>query len=127
MISQTDKIAEFILGNVKLQTPKLNGLVLAGGKSTRMGKDKGSLDYHGKPQREFMADLLSQFCEETYISVRENQVVQSEYKLLEDTFVGLGPFGAIASAMRNNPNTSWLVVACDLPLLDEKTLNFLVR
>lgn len=125
--SQTDKIAEFILGNVKLQTPKLNGLVLAGGKSTRMGKDKGSLDYHGKPQREFMADLLSQFCEETYISVRENQVVQSEYKLLEDTFVGLGPFGAIASAMRNNPNTSWLVVACDLPLLDEKTLNFLVE
>lgn len=92
-----------------------------------MGKDKGELDYHGKPQREFMADLLSQFCEETYVSVRGNQGVESEYELLEDTFVGLGPFGAIASAMRKNPNTAWLVVACDLPLLDEKTLQFLVE
>jgi molybdopterin-guanine dinucleotide biosynthesis protein A len=125
--SQTEKIAEFILVNVLLQVPKLNGLVLAGGKSVRMGKDKGALDYHGKPQREFMADMLSQFCEETYISVRENQGVESEYGLLEDTFVGLGPFGAIASAMRKNPNTAWLVVACDLPLLDEKTLQFLVE
>jgi molybdopterin-guanine dinucleotide biosynthesis protein A len=125
--SQTEKIAEFILANVLLQVPKLNGLVLAGGKSVRMGKDKGALDYHGKPQREFMADMLSQFCEKTYISVRENQGVESEYELLEDTFVGLGPFGAIASAMRKNPNTAWLVVACDLPLLDEKTLQFLVE
>lgn len=125
--SQTDKIAEFIYGNVLLQKPKLNGLVLAGGKSVRMGKDKGALDYHGKPQREFMADLLSPFCEETYISVRGNQGVESEYGLLEDTFVGLGPFGAIVSAMRKNPNVAWLVVACDLPLLDEKTLQFLIE
>ena len=125
--SQTEKITEFILANVLLQIPKLNGLVLAGGKSIRMGKDKGALDYHGKPQREFMADLLSLFCEKTYISVRGNQGVESEYELLEDTFVGLGPFGAIASAMRKNPNTAWLVVACDLPLLDEKTLQFLVE
>lgn len=125
--SQTDKIAEFILANALLQIPKLNGLVLAGGKSVRMGKDKGALDYHGKPQREFMADMLSPFCEETYISVRGNQEVESDYELLEDTFVGLGPFGAIASAMRKNPNTAWLVVACDLPLLDEKTLQFLIE
>ncbi len=125
--SQTGKIAEFILANVLLQIPKLNGLVLAGGKSVRMGKDKGELDYHGKPQREFMADMLSQFCEKTFISVRGDQEVESEYELLEDTFVGLGPFGAIASAMRKNPNTAWLVVACDLPLLDDKTLQFLVE
>jgi len=125
--SQTEKIVEFILGNVLLQIPKLNGLVLAGGKSIRMGKDKGALDYHGKPQREFMADMLSPFCKKTYISVRSNQGVESEYELLEDTFVGLGPFGAIASAMRKNPNAAWLVVACDLPLLDEKTLQFLIE
>lgn len=124
--SKTQEIANFIAENVLLQTPKLNGLVLAGGKSVRMGEDKGAIDYHGKPQREYMADLLSGFCEETFVSVRGNQGVESNYELLEDTFVGLGPFGAIASAMRKNPNTAWLVVACDLPLLDEKTLQFLV-
>lgn len=125
--SKTQEIANFIAENVLLQTPKLNGLVLAGGKSVRMGEDKGAIDYHGKPQREYMADLLNEFCEETFVSVRENQGVISNYELLEDTFTGLGPFGAIASAMRKNPNTAWLVVACDLPLLDEKTLQFLVE
>ena len=35
--------------------------------------------------------------------------------------------GAILSAFRENPNAAWLVVACDLPLLDETTLNFLIK
>ena len=125
--SQTEKIAEFIFAKLLLSIPKLNGLVLAGGKSVRMGTDKGAIDYHGKPQREYMADLLNQFCEKTYMSVRPNQEVKSEYELLEDQFLGLGPFGAMLTAMRKNPNAAWLVVACDLPLLNEKTLQFLVK
>ncbi len=125
--SQKQKIVEFILGKMFLAMPKLNGLVLAGGKSMRMGTDKGALDYHGKPQREFMADVLNQFCEKTFLSVRSDQNINSEYELLEDKFVGLGPFGAILSAFQKKPNTAWLVVACDLPLLDEESLQFLVE
>ena len=92
-----------------------------------MGTDKGALDYHGKPQREYMADLLDKFCEKTFVSVRPDQQIESNYEFLEDTFVGLGPFGAILSAMRKNPNAAWLVVACDLPLLDEQSLDYLVK
>ncbi|RMD74402.1 MAG: molybdopterin-guanine dinucleotide biosynthesis protein MobA, partial [Bacteroidetes bacterium] len=46
--------------------------------------------------------------------------------LLADSFLDLGPFGAILSAFRQNPNAAWLVVACDLPLLDAATLDFLI-
>ena len=74
-----------------------------------------------------MADVLSQFCEKTFMSVRSDQNINSEYELLEDKFVGLGPFGAIVSAFQKNPNIAWLVVACDLPLLDEDSLQFLVE
>lgn len=125
--SDTKAIAGFILGKMKTAIPQLNGLVLAGGKSTRMGTDKGALDYHGKPQREYMADLLDQFCDKTYMSVRPNQGIESAYEQLEDTFIGLGPFGAILSAFKKNPNAAWLVVACDLPLLNEDTLKFLTE
>ncbi len=125
--SEKQKIAEFILGKMLVATSPLNGLVLAGGKSVRMGMDKGAIDYHGKPQREYMADLLSQFCEETYLSVRPNQGVESVNALLEDKYLGLGPYGAILSAFQKNPNSAWLVVACDLPLLNEESLQFLVE
>ena len=49
------------------------------------------------------------------------------YKLLPDTFAGLGPYGGILSAFRERPDNAWLVVACDLPLLSRKTLSHLIE
>ena len=106
--------------------PKINGLVLAGGDSTRMGKDKGAINYHGKAQREFMADLLAPFCEGTYISKKPGKLIESQYPFLEDSFLDLGPYGGILSAFRHDPNVAWLCVACDIPMLDRQTLERLV-
>lgn len=105
----------------------LNGVVLAGGKSLRMGQDKGSMQWHGVKQREYVADLLSKFCDETFISCREEgQITDSSYPLLVDSFTGIGPYGAILSAFQKNSECAWLVVACDLPLIDEATLQYLI-
>ena len=126
--SRTSRIAAFTDKTLIDEKPPLYGLVLAGGKSQRMGKDKGQINYHGKPQRAFMADVLNEICDETYLSVRSSKnEIPTDYPFLEDTFEGLGPFGAIASAFRQQPNAAWLVVACDLPLLDLETLDFLVK
>ena len=106
----------------------IHGLVLAGGKSVRMGKDKGAIDYHGKPQREYAFDMLNVLCEKTFLSGRKEQVQEwkTQFPIIADTFTGLGPFGAILSAFRENPNAAWLCVACDLPLLTEKALQQLI-
>jgi molybdopterin-guanine dinucleotide biosynthesis protein A len=87
------------------------------GKSLRMGYDKSSIEWHGKEQRYYMADLLKQYCDEVFISCRADQQneMDSHYKTLPDTFVDLGPYGAILSAFREKPDAAWLVVACDLP------------
>ncbi len=126
-ISEIDKIADFI--NAKMQIPPLKGLVLVGGKSTRMGSDKAFLDYHGKPQYAITADILRGLNVEPYISCREEQAAQfnDNHPIITDTFLELGPFGAILSAFRHDPNAAWLVVACDLPLLDAETLQFLIE
>lgn len=125
---ETDKTIAFLRKHMEQQLPPIYGLVLAGGKSVRMGTDKGLIDYHGKPQREYVADLLSKYCDQTFISCRPEQLdtIKAPYQGLGDTFTGLGPFGAIASAFQQNPNVAWLVVACDLPLLQESTLQQLV-
>jgi molybdenum cofactor guanylyltransferase len=127
-IGETGKIIDFFAKHMQQAVPVLNGLVLAGGKSERMGFDKGVVNWHGKEQRYHMADMLKSFCKEVFISCRtdQQQEIDRGYSSLTDTFTGLGPYGAILSAFRENPDNAWLVVACDLPLLSEKTLKYLM-
>ncbi len=110
--------------------PILNGLVLAGGKSTRMGDDKGRIQWHGKEQRYYMADLLSTFCKDVYLSCRKEQeaeIQKDHYKTIKDSYTGLGPYGAILSTFQKRSDVAWLVVACDLPLLDAHTIDYLIQ
>lgn len=118
-------IAEWV--DKKVARPGLRGLVLAGGKSSRMGEDKGAIVYHDKPQREYTAERLRSFCGSVHLSVRPEQGVSSTFPLLPDTFTNLGPMGAILSAFRHDPEAAWLVVACDLPKLSEQSLSQLVE
>jgi len=120
-------IASFLEQELQKALPPIYGLVLAGGESRRMGQDKGLLNYHGKPQREYVADLLNGVCEKTFISGRAGQFIESDYSIIQDAFLDLGPYGAILSAFRQFPNVAWLVVACDLPLLDEASLKKLIQ
>jgi molybdenum cofactor guanylyltransferase len=109
--------------------PLLNGLVLAGGKSKRMGTDKGILQWHGKEQRYYMADLLQNVCNEVFISCRVEQQpeIDNEYHTLADAFTEAGPLGGILSALKAQPDKAWFVGACDLPLLDMATLKYLIE
>jgi molybdopterin-guanine dinucleotide biosynthesis protein A len=109
--------------------PSINGLVLAGGKSKRMGTDKGKMLWHGKEQRYYMTDMLEPFCEDVLISCRADQEeeIDPEYQTLTDTFLNLGPYGGILSALRSQRDRAWLVIACDLPLLDKETIQFLIE
>ncbi|WP_339628940.1 molybdenum cofactor guanylyltransferase [uncultured Maribacter sp.] len=107
---------------------KLYGLVLSGGKSTRMGTDKGLIEYHGVPQREYLYNLLSQVCEDTFISLREEQ--QAELPVTMKTIIDLnefkGPYNGLLSAHKKYPEVAWLVLACDLPLMDLDALKELI-
>lgn len=111
--------------------PNLQSVILAGGLSSRMGRDKGLLEYHGKAQRVYMYELLQQkfpIVDEgqkgVYISTRQHQDVPGN--TIVDKFKGLGPFGAICSAFQENPNTAWLVLATDLPFVNEELIDQLV-
>ncbi|MBL7473028.1 molybdenum cofactor guanylyltransferase [Robertkochia sediminum] len=109
-------------------TAKLYGLVLAGGKSARMGHDKGSIDYHGMPQRTYMYKLLEELCESVYMSVRKDQDTDelSAFKCITDRDRYDGPFNGILSAHLEHPEVAWLVVACDMPLLNKQALSELI-
>jgi molybdenum cofactor guanylyltransferase len=111
-----------------LAAAPLYGLVLAGGESRRMGRPKWALDYRGEPQVERMARLLGTVCERVFLSMRPGQEVGAvpELPRIEDAFPRWGPSAGILSAMEAHPDAAWLVVACDLPFLEEATLSDLV-
>jgi len=106
----------------------LRGLVLAGGLSTRMQSDKALLDYHGKPQVEWAAELIAPFCVSVHVSVRAGftEPTVAGLPVIVDEHHDAGPIAGIAAAQRAHPDAAWLVVACDLPFLDAATLEHLV-
>lgn len=111
-----------------ISNAKIYGLVLSGGKSTRMGADKGLISYHGIPQRDYLYQMLGNICDATYMSVREDQ--KSEFKedinVIVDRNEFRGPYNGLLSAHKQFPDVAWLVLACDLPLMDEAALQELV-
>lgn len=113
-----------------MSAPELYGLVLAGGRSRRMGRDKSTLAYHGRPQVEVAFDLLSSICSRVFISNRADQELAPGHEgkpQLHDRYDNLGPIGGLLTAFDAHPDCAWLVVACDLPFLDRPTLDFLVQ
>ncbi|MGH8267394.1 MAG: NTP transferase domain-containing protein, partial [Steroidobacteraceae bacterium] len=108
----------------------LYGLVLTGGRSTRMGQDKAALPYQGRAQLERAMALLGPHVERAFVSVRPDQrddLLRRGFEQITDTRENLGPAAGLLAAQERYPDSAWLVLACDLPLLNEATLAHLLK
>ena len=105
------------------------GLVLAGGKSRRMGSDKASLLHEGETQLSRAMSLLGAHLDHVFVSTSPAQVddpVRRNFEQIVDSYADLGPLAGILSAMDKNSQVNWLVLACDLPNIDDTTIAFLL-
>lgn len=105
------------------------GLVLAGGKSRRMGQDKALLTRGGKSQLAYIVDLLEQHVDRVFVSTRsdqQNEAERSQYSQVIDRYEDIGPVAGILSALDEYPGVDWLVLACDLPNIDALTISYLL-
>ncbi|MEO8315141.1 MAG: NTP transferase domain-containing protein [Pseudomonadota bacterium] len=110
-------------------TAPLYGLVLAGGRSTRMGRDKAALEYDGLAQLERAYNLVEKLVVRAFVSVRPDQTndpLRSRYAQIVDKGDVEGPAAGISAAQSAHPEAAWLVLACDLPWLDVATLQHLI-
>ena len=108
---------------------ELYGLVLAGGKSRRMGSDKALLQRGGKSQLAYLYELVAAVTSKTFVSARRDQQDEpqrAQYPQIVDRYDDIGPAAGILSAMDACPDVDWLVVACDLPNIERGTLEFLL-
>jgi molybdenum cofactor guanylyltransferase len=108
----------------------LNGLILAGGKSTRMGRDKSALQYHdGLSQTAYLKKLVEPMVDKVFISIRpEQQGAQhlTGYEFIIDEFDMNSPLNGILSAMKYDGNAGWLVIAVDMPHINASAIQTLI-
>lgn len=113
-----------------MNTPPLYGLVLAGGRSTRMQRDKAAIEYRpGETQLDTAMKLLAGRVARAFVSVRPdqaNEAARSRYPTIVDRGETQGPIAGISAALTEYPAAAWLVLACDLPYLDARTLDVLI-
>jgi len=122
--------AKSLTGEAASDRAPLFGLVLTGGRSTRMRRDKAVLTYGGLPQLERAMALLTPHVQQAFVSVRADQgddPLRARFAQIPDLQENLGPVAGVLAAQARHPEAAWLVLACDLPLLDQATLAHLVR
>ena len=104
----------------------LTGLILSGGKSGRMGHDKGLIEYHGKSQREYLFELLGHFCQHVYTSCKTGADVPSNLYPLYDEFDLESPLNGILTGMKRHPNHALLTVPVDMPMINKFSVSYLL-
>ena len=95
-----------------------------------MGSDKAALVSDGQTQLERTVGLLRRHVDDVYVSASREQAgdpVREAFPRIVDRYEDLGPVAGILSAMDEFPSRAWLVLACDLPNIDDGTIDFLLR
>jgi molybdenum cofactor guanylyltransferase len=102
------------------------GFVLAGGESSRMGHDKALLELGGVPMIVRAARLVEAVAGPPLVVGPAETYQPLGLHAIRDDWPGAGPLGAIATALRASERPWNLIVACDLPYLTEKWLEYLI-
>jgi molybdopterin-guanine dinucleotide biosynthesis protein A len=109
----------------------LAGVVLAGGASRRMGRDKASLPYLGGTLLEHVVTVISERCAPVFVIAAPGQPVPAvDAEVLRDRVRGVGPLVATARGLRAAAETgaTWaFVCAVDMPVLDTGLIDMLVE
>lgn len=106
----------------------LIGVVLMGGKSSRMGMDKSLLEIDNQPLYKIAGKKLAFYCNQVFLSVNEKQPTENnyDYPYITDRYEGEGPIGAMLSCM-DRIEGPILFLACDMPYISENDIKALIN
>lgn len=107
---------------------KLTGVLLAGGKSSRMGVNKALLLIEGKKNIERLRDKVQPLTTELLLVTNDQETYSFlELPMVEDKKSGQGPLAGIEAGLSESKNSWILIVACDLPYFDKRVVDVLVK
>ncbi|OFY96881.1 MAG: hypothetical protein A3K10_07320 [Bacteroidetes bacterium RIFCSPLOWO2_12_FULL_31_6] len=106
---------------------KIGAIILAGGKSSRMGTDKGLLLLNGKSMVAYVLDTLKQITDD--IIIISNNAAYEVYKVpvYEDLIKDAGPLAGTYTGLIYSKHDKNIVVSCDAPFISVELLNLLIE
>lgn len=113
--------------NIRLRSMEVTGIILAGGKSTRMGADKGLELLAGKPLITYAIQALAPHCQNIIISTGSDAYSHFGFQVVADEFPGIGPMGGVYSSLNKSKTLHNLVLSCDLPFVSSELLAFILK
>ncbi len=106
---------------------KVTGIIVAGGRSSRMGQDKALLEIQGATMLERTAAALEQVTERVIVVTRDGQGYGTiGLENVPDVYPGMGPLSGIHAGLSAS-GTEWgIVIACDMPFVQPEVLHVLL-
>jgi len=104
----------------------LTGIILAGGKSERMGQDKGLMEWNGKRLVEYSIEALMPFCNNIIIITNNPAYSFLRFQMVKDIYQGIGPMGGIHAGLKASGNEHNIILSCDMPLIDKEVISLIL-
>lgn len=103
------------------------GIIFAGGKSSRMGMDKGLVLYKGKPMISYSIDLLSLYCSRILLSASIDVYDSLGLERVPDILDNIGPISGLLSCLRKSTTEINICLPCDVPEIPSDVIKYLLR
>jgi len=104
----------------------ITGIILAGGKSTRMGSDKGFVTYNNKPFIQHIIDALHPLVDEIIIVSNNPDYDVFNLKRVNDIIEEAGPLAGLYTGLHHSNTERNLVLSCDIPVINQRVLEQLI-
>ncbi len=108
---------------------EITGIILAGGRSSRLGKDKGLCAFKGKSLVSYAIDILKPLCGELIISANHFPEKYAEFGLpvVADEVKDIGPLGGLHACLKKSTTQHNLILSCDTPFVNTAIFNLLLK
>ncbi|TSA51568.1 MAG: molybdenum cofactor guanylyltransferase, partial [Sphingobacteriales bacterium] len=112
---------------MKNNSPSVNGYILAGGKSLRMGEDKGLILFNGKPMIAHVIEQVKPTVQKAIIVSNNKTYEQFGLEVISDLVTDIGPAGGILSSLTHTHSDYNFICSCDMPFIKTEAINFLIE
>ncbi len=112
---------------MKSKLSTVNGYILAGGKSSRMGEDKGLMMLNNKPLIAFVIEQLKLSVQKVIIISNNKLYEQFGLEVISDIVTDIGPAGGIFTALSNTDADHNFICSCDMPFINSESIDFLIE
>ncbi len=111
----------------KNELPNITGIILAGGKSLRMGEEKGFVNHKNRPFISHILDAITLITDQIIICTNKSEYEEFGYPCIPDEIPNCGPIGGIYTGLLHSKTELNFILSCDIPFITTSLLKNILK